>query len=72
MKKAALKKVFEKASDVLTDLGKAAIIAGFASLLIRPINWLFGVGGIALGLILIAVGLYLTYHSETLGEDDNA
>lgn len=70
MKKAPLKKVFEKGGDVLVDLGKAAIIAGFASLLITPINWLFGTGGITLGLVLIAVGLYLTYYSETLGEDN--
>jgi energy-converting hydrogenase Eha subunit G len=71
MKKAPLKKVLEKISDILIELGKALMIAGFASLFLEPVKWLYAIGGIALGLILIGVGLFLTYHAETLG-DDNA
>jgi energy-converting hydrogenase Eha subunit G len=71
MKKAPLKKVLEKTSDTMIDLGKAAIIAGFASFFIKPVNWVYAVGGITLGLLLIAGGLRITYYAETIG-DDNA
>jgi len=57
MKKAPLKKVLEKTSDTMIDLGKAAIIAGVASFFIKPVNWLYAFGGIAIGLLLIAGGL---------------
>jgi hypothetical protein len=70
MKKAPLKKVFEKAGDTLIDLGKAAIIAGFASLFIQPVNWFYVTGGVALGLILIGIGLFLIYYAKTLGGEN--
>ncbi len=70
MKRAPLKKVLEKLSDIMIDLGKAAIIAGVASFFIKPVNWLYAFGGIVLGLILISGGLRIAYHAETLGEDN--
>jgi len=66
MKKAPLKKVLEKTSDTMIDIGKAAIIAGFATLFIKPIDWLYAVGGTTLGLILILGGLRRAYHAETV------
>jgi hypothetical protein len=38
MKKAPLKKVIEKTSDIMIDLGKASIIAGVASFFIKPVQ----------------------------------
>ncbi|MCI0694644.1 hypothetical protein L0337_21895 [candidate division KSB1 bacterium] len=70
MKKAPLKKVLEKFSDLLIELGKALIIAGFASLFLKPVNWLYAIGGVTLGLILIGVGLFVTYYAETLGGEN--
>jgi hypothetical protein len=57
MRKAPLKKVLEKTSDTMIDLGKASIIAGFASLFIKPVNWFYVIGGTLLGLLLIGGGL---------------
>jgi hypothetical protein len=54
----------------MIDLGKATIIAGFASLFIKPVNWFYVVGGTILGLLLIGGGLRVAYYAETLGEDD--
>jgi len=68
MKKAPLKKVLEKTSDIMIDLGKASIIAGVASFFIKPVELLYAFGGIALGLLLIAGGLFTAYHAEILGE----
>ena len=70
MKKAPLKKVFEKISDIMIDLGKAAIVAGFALLVVEPVRWLYGIGGVALGLLLIAGGLKTIYYAETLGAEN--
>jgi len=72
MKKAPLKKVLEKTSDTMIDIGKAAIIAGFATLFIKPIDWLYVVGGTILGLVLVLGGLRVAYHAETIEGEDNA
>ena len=70
MKKAPLKKVLEKISDITIDLGKAAVIAGFASLFLEPVKWVYVIGGTTLGLLLFAAGLITAYHAETLGEEN--
>ncbi len=70
MKKAPLKKVLEKTSDIMIDLGKASILAGVALLFIEPRRWLEGIGGIILGFLLIGGGLRLTFYTETFGEEN--
>jgi hypothetical protein len=70
MKRAPLKKVLEKTSDIRIDIGKAAIIAGVASFFIKPVDWLYAFSGIAIGLLLISGGPRIAYHAETLGEDN--
>jgi len=72
MKKAPLKKVLEKISEILIDLGKAAILAGFASFFLKPVNWLYAISGISLGILLIAGGLFTAYFAETIRGEDNA
>ena len=70
MKKAPLKKVLEKTSDIMIDLGKAAILAGVALLFIEPKHLFEGIGGITLGLLLIGGGLRLTFYAEAFGEEN--
>jgi hypothetical protein len=70
MKKAPLKKVFEKAGDIFIDLGKASILAGFALIFLEKSRWIEGIIGIVFGIILIAGGLVTAFYAEKIGEDE--
>ncbi len=53
--------VLEKFGDLTLDLGKAAVIAGFAVLFFEKFQFFTTIGSIFLGLLLIAWGLY-SFH----------
>jgi hypothetical protein len=49
----------EKIAEVVVHLGEASIIAGGGSFFVKDVAWYFGVGGVVLGLGLIAYGVFL-------------
>jgi hypothetical protein len=55
----------EKIAEVVVHLGEAAIIAGAGSFFVQGVRWYFGVGGIFLGIGLIAYGIYLINKIKT-------
>jgi hypothetical protein len=52
----------EKIAEVTVHLGEASIIGGAGSFFVQGVTWYFGIGGIFLGLGLIAYGIYLIHR----------
>jgi hypothetical protein len=64
--------VAEKVGDLVIDLGKTAVIAGFAGLFVEKIIGSFiSIGTIIVGMALIFTGLYAFHFKNRRQEEAN-